>query len=104
MESRVVEAVLADKGAEQRRQSEKEERKYKYERVATDASDAAHFENVIEESDPELELEIEEDTYRRRHSNLEAHLRSFSRSNKSRCVTMGFGIVGILLFLYWGLM
>jgi hypothetical protein len=77
------------------------ESKYKYERVATDASIAGE---EVEESDPELEQEIANDNFKRQHSDLEAHLRSFQKSNRGRVVTMGLGIMGVLLFLYWAVM
>ena len=106
MGARLIQAVI---GAEREREWEEEEngggnagrKGYKYERVDSDPSVA---EEVEDESDPELELEIERDTVLRKHSNLEAHLRSFRKSNRGRVITMAVGVVGVLLFLYWAVM
>jgi hypothetical protein len=104
MGARIIQAVIG--GVEREREREEEEQNgegkmYKYERVASDAS---HAEEEEEESDPELDLEIERDTFQRKHSNLEAHLRRFRKSNRGRVITMAFGVVGVLLFLYWAVM
>jgi hypothetical protein len=108
MGDRKIQAVIGSKEAERERDEgdQKNYQKYKYERVPTDASDvsASHIEDAAEESDPELELEIERDTFQRKHSNLETHLRSFQKGNRGRLVTMAGGIVGVLLFLYWAVM
>jgi hypothetical protein len=108
MDAQMIQAVIGANEAEHNREQEQEEENarerqgYKYEPVPT----AHHDEelNDTEESDFELELEIERDTFQRQHSNLEAHLRSFRKSNRGRAITMAFGVVGVLLFLYWAVM
>lgn len=104
MEGQIA-AVIATKPAEwdrEERETSAEGRKYKYELLPS----AHHNEelNDSESSDPELEADMALDTFRRKHSNLEAHLRSFRKSSRGRIITMAFGVVGILLFLYWAIM
>jgi hypothetical protein len=99
----MMQAVIGGKEVERQRPEEgmQNGQKYKYQRVASDAS---QVEDQAEESDPELELEIERDTFQRKHSNLEAHLKSFRKSSRVRLITMVSGVVGVLLFLYWAVM
>lgn len=102
----MIQAVIGGKEAEREREEDEQhnDQKHKYEPVAGDDSESSHIEDATEESDPELELEIERDTFQRKHSNLEAHLRRFRKSSRGRLITMAFGIVGVLLFLYWAVM
>lgn len=100
----MVQAVIGSKEADRERQEEEsgEGQQYKYEPLPSTLHEADL--NDTEESDPELELEIERDTFQIKHSNLEAHLRSFRKTNRGRFITMGLGVVGVLLFLYWAVM
>ena len=110
MEGRMMQTAIIGREAERERDREEEEQKnrqkYKYERVATDASNvaASHIEDAAEELDPELDLEIERDTFQWKHSNVEAYRRSLQKSTRRRLLTMTLGIVGVLLFLYWAVM
>ena len=76
-----------------------ESQEHRYEHVPT-----FHHEAELrssEESDPELELEIQRDAYQNKHSNLEAHLRTFRQRGRGGFFTIALGIIGSLLFLYW---
>ena len=112
----MIQAVIRGKDAEGERNHEDQRNglKYKYERVDSDDNNSTnstyltnltHFENVVDESDPDLESDIAGDTYyQSNHSNPEVHLRTSQKSRRGRVITMAFGIVGVMLFLYWAVM
>jgi hypothetical protein len=106
MVDKTIQAIIGGKQAAKERKEEEQKngQKYTYKRIASDDSNSTHIEDQAEESDPELDLEIQRDTFQRKHSNLEAHLRSFRKNNGGRVITMAFGVIGVLLFLYWAVM